>query len=291
MLENLKNIKSKNLIYLDIETRAQVAELDEDSQLYDLVEYTHRYKKEMNDIEDLHKAYKEKAALFPEMGQVCCISVGFIVGDTLRTTSFYGKDEKEILTNFKVFLDNLPKKYKELCTFAGNGFDNPFLILRMLANNITEIPRVLDESNKKPWEMSNVDLKDLSRLGRFSPSSLLGLATLLGLPSPKDVITGSEVSKAFFDGRLEEIKTYCEKDTLTTANCLLRMQGLPILTLDSVEYVPKVEEKEYKSEIDKLFATGELDQKRILDEGKILTDKDEKLAWLELLKAVIENEE
>jgi len=42
-------------------------------------------------------------------------------------------------------------------------------------------------------------------------------------------MNGSEVSKAYWNDRLEEIKTYCEKDVKATANVILKMAQLPIL--------------------------------------------------------------
>jgi predicted PolB exonuclease-like 3'-5' exonuclease len=34
----------------------------------------------------------------------------------------------------------------------------------------------------------------------------------LGVKSPKDIINGSDVHKYYWSGRVEDIKTYCEKD-------------------------------------------------------------------------------
>ena len=57
----------------------------------------------------------------------------------------------------------------------------------------------------------------------------LGLISeTLGIPSPKDAMSGSEVSEYYWNGQHDEIKTYCEKDVKATANVILKMAGMPI---------------------------------------------------------------
>ena len=41
-------------------------------------------------------------------------------------------------------------------------------------------------------------------------------------------MSGPEVSEYYYDGRLDEIKTYCEKDIKATANIILKIAGMPI---------------------------------------------------------------
>jgi predicted PolB exonuclease-like 3'-5' exonuclease len=60
---------------------------------------------------------------------------------------------------------------------------------------------------------------------------------VLDVASPKDKMDGSEVNKAYWDGRLEEIKDYCEKDLVATARVLLRLTTKFILEDEQVEFV------------------------------------------------------
>ena len=56
------------------------------------------------------------------------------------------------------------------------------------------------------------------------------------IPTPKDDIDGSQVAKVYWQDRdLERIRVYCQKDTLTVAQILLKFIGRPILTEDQVE--------------------------------------------------------
>jgi len=285
MLKALKGIKAENLLFIDIETRAQVSTLDEDSPLFTLAEYTVSRRDDFTDNQQIHDYYKSKAALMPELGAICCISVGFISGGVIRSTSFYGDSEEELLQEFWGFLQEIKGKFTAFAGFASNDFDIPYIITRMWAEGTYIIPELLDESNAKPWEKVNVDLKQIVRMGRPVSPSLLGLCTTLGVPSPKDGITGKEVSQAFFDGRLEEIKEYCERDVVSTANCLLKLQGREILPQESVPLSKSFKAKGYASELDKLLATGDVDLNALAKEGANLNKKEQAL-YLELTKTL-----
>lgn len=277
MLDIVKKVKAEKLLFLDIETRAQVEKLEEETPLFDLVEYTVSRRDDFEDNQQIHDYYNSKAALMPEWGAVNTISVGFVSGGVIRVTSFYGENEQEILEEFVAFLNEMNVKFDAIGGFATNDFDIPFLIIRMLANDITDVPRLLDESTEKPWTCKNFDLKQAVKLGRPRSPSLLGLCTVLGVDSPKQGISGKDVSQAFFDGRIEEIKDYCERDVTATVNCLLRLQGKEVLPQVSVKLEKSYKEKGYKSELDKLLATGDVDMEGLAKEGAKLNKKEQEL--------------
>lgn len=69
-------------------------------------------------------------------------------------------------------------------------------------------------------------------------TSLKLLAHILGIPSPKDDIDGSQVRNTFYKEKdIDRIVTYCEKDTVTVAQILLRLRGDELLTEDEVLFV------------------------------------------------------
>jgi len=56
------------------------------------------------------------------------------------------------------------------------------------------------------------------------------MAHVLGIPSPKDDIDGSEVRDVYYkDENIDRIIQYCEKDTITVAQILLKFRNEPIL--------------------------------------------------------------
>jgi hypothetical protein len=69
-------------------------------------------------------------------------------------------------------------------------------------------------------------------------TSLNLLAHIFGLPSPKDEIDGSLVSKTFYeDNNLGKIETYCKKDVITLARVYNRFAGLGNLEEEDIIYV------------------------------------------------------
>ena len=98
--------------------------------------------------------------------------------------------------------------------------------------NNQKIPDLLlSLQNKKPWENGSLDSMDLWKFGDYKNYiSLKLLAHCLGIPSPKDDISGKDVGKTYwYENGLERIKTYCEKDVLTVANIILKLKGLNLI--------------------------------------------------------------
>ena len=101
----------------------------------------------------------------------------------------------------------------------------------MLINGI-KIPKPLELFNKKPWEVPHLDTLHLWRFGDFKHyTSLKLMAHVLGIPSPKDDIDGSQVAHVYYvDKDLQRIVNYCEKDVLTVAQIILKFRNEPLLT-------------------------------------------------------------
>jgi len=100
----------------------------------------------------------------------------------------------------------------------------------MIINRI-ELPFKLDLFGKKPWEVAHLDTLELWKFGDFKHFTSLKLMThILGIPSPKDDIDGSEVRDVFYiEKDIDRIVTYCEKDTIAVAQVLLRLRNDDIL--------------------------------------------------------------
>jgi hypothetical protein len=64
------------------------------------------------------------------------------------------------------------------------------------------------------------------------------LTNVLGIPSPKDDIDGSEVYHVYYEeNEIDRIITYCEKDTIAVAQIFLRLRGDEILSDDEILHV------------------------------------------------------
>jgi hypothetical protein len=67
--------------------------------------------------------------------------------------------------------------------------------------------------------------------------SLKLLAFCLGIPSPKDDISGKDVGNVYWNEQgLERIKTYCQKDVITVAQIVLKLKGLSLISENNVKY-------------------------------------------------------
>ena len=225
---NLK-IKMNNVLFLDIETVPQKENWSDVPEITKELfsKKTAYQRKEEITPEDFY----ERAGIWAEFGKIICISVAYFTNVTqernLRVTSFSGDNEKQILIDFKQLLEtHFNKPYHVLCAHNGKEFDFPYIARRMIIHQI-ELPAKLNLFGKKPWEVPHLDTMELWKFGDFKHySSLQLLTSILGIPSPKDDIDGSEVARTYYkDKNLERIVSYCEKDTIAVAQLLIRFNN------------------------------------------------------------------
>ena len=233
----LGRIRLEHILFLDIETVPQHPSfdlLDEDLQALWAQKTQYQRKDEFTP-----EAFYDRAGIWAEFGKIICISVGYFVfkGDqrNFRVTSYHG-DEVELLQAFKQLLEtHFNKPYHLLCAHNGKEFDFPYIARRMIINNI-RLPHKLNLFGKKPWEVPHLDTMELWKFGDYKTfTSLKLMAKVLGVPSPKDDIDGSQVRDVYYeDNDLSRIVDYCEKDTLTVAQILLRLRHDPLLEASEI---------------------------------------------------------
>lgn len=173
----------------------------------------------------------QEAGIFAEFGRIVCISVGYLYEMEgvrfIKEKSFYGEDEKLILESFSELLSksyNTSDHY--LCGHNSREFDLPFIARRMIVNGVA-IPEILQVFGKKPWMVRFLDTMDMWKFGDYKHyTSLDLLCNVLGVPTSKGDMDGSQVAKVFYKERdIERIVRYCEKDVLATAQVYLRLIG------------------------------------------------------------------
>lgn len=185
--------------------------------------------------------YYERAGIWAEFGKIVCISVGYFVVKNgqrqFRVRSFVG-EERDILEDFSCLVNQFFSGREHLlAAHNGKEFDFPFIARRMLILGLA-LPEKLQLFGKKPWELGFLDTLDLWKFGDYKHyTSLNLLAYVLGIPSPKDDITGAEVRAVYYQEQdIARIAQYCQKDTLTVAQILLRMRGEPLLEPKEIHY-------------------------------------------------------
>jgi predicted PolB exonuclease-like 3'-5' exonuclease len=141
------------------------------------------------------------------------------------------------------FFDGIEKLTPQLVSWNGGGFDLPVLHYRGLIHGVAA-PRYWDmgeDDRDFKWNnyigryhMRHLDLMDL--LAMYQPrgnAPLDELAKLMGLPG-KLGMDGGQVWQAWQEGRVAEIRDYCETDVLNTFLVYLGFQKMRgVLTPES----------------------------------------------------------
>lgn len=225
-----------DILFLDIETVSQKQNFEELDQTWQELwdEKTQHIRKDQT-----AKEFYKHAGIWAEFGKIICISVGFFQKRTdnkrcFRIKSFYGNDEKSILIEFKELVDKYFNERKHrLCAHNGKEFDFPYIARRMLIHQIP-LCECLKISGKKPWEIPHLDTMEMWKFGDYKNFTSLKLLThILNIPSPKDDIDGSQVNDTYYNDTnqlgMKRITTYCQKDTLTVAQLVLKLSYMPLL--------------------------------------------------------------
>lgn len=156
--------------------------------------------------------------------RVVAISVVRKSGENFLTRSL-GEEDSSEAELLRSFFEAVEQRSPILVSWNGSGFDLPVLHYRALFNGVTARRywdvgdderdfRYNNYVNRYHWR--HIDLMDV--LAGFNPRAFAPLnevATLLGLPG-KQGIGGDKVWEAFQEGRVREIREYCEVDALNT---------------------------------------------------------------------------
>ena len=233
----IKRIKLEHILFLDIETVPQFADYDSlDNPTKLLWEAKTKYQRKETFTP---KEFYDRAGIWAEFGKIICISVGYFKQKedpiNFRVTSFYG-EEGDILKDFKALLEtHFNKSNHLLCAHNGKEFDFPYIARRMVILGI-DLPEKLNLFGKKPWEVPHLDTLELWKFGDYKTFTSLSLmAHVLGIQSPKDDISGEQVRDVFYKEKdIDRIVAYCEKDTVTVAQIILKLRNQDLLNASEV---------------------------------------------------------
>ena len=211
-----------NVLAFDIET---IPDIEGGRRLYDL-------DSSLND-DDVTKVMFNKQRdksgnefLPSHLQRVCAVSVAYRnrLNNEFKvwTLGEENSSEKEIIERFFAGIDKLSPT---LVTWNGSGFDLPVMQQRGLINGV-QAPRYWDTGeDDKDFKWNNyisryharhIDLMDV--MASYNPRAnapLDQMAVLLGFPG-KMGMDGSKVCDAFLQGKIKDIRDYCETDALNT---------------------------------------------------------------------------
>ncbi len=164
--------------------------------------------------------------------RVVAISCVLRESDNFKVWSLGGLEEDEG-SLIQRFFDGVDKYTPQLVSWNGGGFDLPVLHYRGLIHGV-QCARYWDQGeDDKDFKWNNyisryhsrhLDLMDLLALyGGRANAPLDELAKLIGFPG-KLGMDGSKVWEAWQQGKLEEIRNYCETDVVNTWLVFARFQ-------------------------------------------------------------------
>jgi len=224
------------VLVFDIETIPDVAGL---RRLYDL-------SADLSDAEVAELAFQKRRAsaangagndFLPHyLQRVAVISCALRTRDAFKVFSLAEpeQNEGEIIQRF---FDGIEKYTPQLVSWNGGGFDLPVLHYRGMIHGVSAA-RYWDmgggdyaDSREFKWNnyigryhTRHLDLMDL--LAMYQPRAnapLDDLVRLMGCPG-KLGMDGSQVWQGWLDGKIDEIRDYCETDVVNTYLAYLRFQ-------------------------------------------------------------------
>lgn len=164
--------------------------------------------------------------------RVVAISATFRSGSSFRVWSL-GEDSSDEPELVQRFFDGIEKYTPDLVSWNGGGFDLPVLHYRALLHGI-RAPRYWEHGDSdRDFKWNNylgryhwrhVDLMDvLANFNNRAFAKLDEIAVMLGFPG-KLGMSGAQVWDKFREGKISEIRNYCETDVLNTWLVYLRFE-------------------------------------------------------------------
>ena len=177
----------------------------------------------------------------PQLHRVVVISCVLREGEGIKVFSL-GEPEAGEKEAIQRFYDGIDKLVPQLVSWNGGGFDLPVLNYRGLIHGVAAAKFWDQGEDDKDFRWNSylgryharhLDLMDV--LAMYQPRNnapLDDVAQLAGLPG-KIGVGGAQVWAAYQDGKIAEIRDYCEADTANTYLLYLRFQLLRgVLTAD-----------------------------------------------------------
>lgn len=291
----IKHIDSRFLVAIDIETVRLEKDFDDLPESYQNAwEYKNKQAGEIPTREELDDLWTRQGSLYAEFSKICAVSMAFLDkgGETLICKGLANTSEHKLLSDLALFLNriSLGNPAYRLVGHASFYFDFPFLSKRYLINGI-EIPKILDETDKKPWEKMNLDTNVIWKCGGTGPgSSLQALCVVLDVPISKVDMVGDEVGREYFNGNIVGIREYCNKDAIATFNVMRRFMSEEIFQYEEVVYLDDNDEDENADPVpvlQRLLATKEFTEDIQKDISNMLIEKEPSNDDLRNLREII----
>jgi len=193
-------------------------------------EITRGYLLQRAKTEEDRASAPDRTALYPGLGKIIAIGMWNLEKEhglcllegkpaeqqewqRVANSDVFRGSEKELLESFWEIVE---RKRPRLISFNGRYYDGPILMLRSAQLGISPSQNMCGNR----YNLSqHVDLTEvLSFHGAWREQYKLDYwCRRFDIESPKGSIDGSQIARAYRDGRIEEIGEYCLRDTRATA--------------------------------------------------------------------------
>lgn len=166
----------------------------------------------------------DQISFLPAYNQVIAIAIGGMKDGTFQIRSLKGT-EPEMITELFRYVDKFT-----LTGFNILSFDLPFIALRAMHHNIP-VPSILKTFGLKPWEYGDryLDLMQVFKVTGTRYYNLADMCLLLGIPTPKTMMDGSQVQQFYDEGKLSDIEEYNRADVRATYDLHQKAISLKLL--------------------------------------------------------------
>jgi len=188
--------------------------------------------------ENERAAVPERTALYPGLGKVIAIGMWIVEEDRglvllegestplrewekVQRTKILRGSEAELLAEFWRIVD---RKGLRLVTFNGRGYDGPILSIRSAQLGLRPSVNLLPYRYDMGFHCDLMEVFNFQGAVRES-YKLDYWCRRFDVESPKGGLDGSQVSRAYREGRLDEIGEYCVRDVRATAQLYTKVQS------------------------------------------------------------------
>lgn len=197
--------------------------------------------------EDMRAEMPERMALYPGLGKVIVIGLWNLEADqglVLVEGDHEPEHEWEKVANSRVFRGSeteILERFWEvvakkrgrlrLVSFNGRGYDGPILMIRSAQLGIRPTMNLV---GNRYSTREHIDLMDvLSFHGAWRERYNLDFwCRRFDVESPKTTIDGSQVGKAYREGRIDEIGEYCLRDVRATGELYKKLEPTLLAAVD-----------------------------------------------------------
>jgi DNA polymerase elongation subunit (family B) len=200
-------------------------------------EITRGYLLQRAKTEEDRASAPDRTALYPGLGKIIAIGMWNLEKDRglcllegkpaeqqewkrVPTSDVIRGDEKELLVRFWEIVE---RKRPRLVSFNGRYYDGPILMLRSAQLGVAPS---LNLCGNRFNLSTHVDLTEvLSFHGSWREQYKLDYwCRRFDIESPKGSIDGSQIARAYREGRIEEIGEYCLRDTRATGQIFSKLE-------------------------------------------------------------------